>query len=80
MAATESGNLLAGIVSVLGLTPFFYAGFDTIPLSRPRRLPAEGLNWERSSARSSPLALLAAGGFYMVRIHPLGPPSSGTSS
>lgn len=50
-AATESTSLFAGIVSVLVLTPFFYAGFDTIPQQAEEA--AEGLNWT-SSARSSP--------------------------
>lgn len=68
-AATESGNLLAGIVSVLVLTPFFYAGFDTIPQQAEEA--AEGLNWNKFGKIIS-LALLAAGGFYMVCIYSFG--------
>ena len=67
--ATESGNLLAGIVSVLVLTPFFYAGFDTIPQQAEEA--AEGLNWNKFGKIIS-LALLAAGGFYMVCIYSFG--------
>ena len=67
--ATESGNLLAGIVSVLVLTPFFYAGFDTIPQQAEEA--AEGLNWNKFGKIIS-LALLAAGGFYIVCIYSFG--------
>ena len=51
-AATESTSLFAGIVSVLVLTPFFYAGFDTELLSRLRKQPRASTG--TSSARSSP--------------------------
>ncbi len=68
-SATEGGNLLAGIVSVLVLTPFFYAGFDTIPQQAEEA--AEGLNWNKFGKIIS-LALLAAGGFYMVCIYSFG--------
>ena len=68
-AATESSSLFAGIVSVLVLTPFFYAGFDTIPQQAEEA--AEGLNWNKFGKIIS-LALLAAGGFYMVCIYSFG--------
>ena len=68
-AATESTSLFAGIVSVLVLTPFFYAGFDTIPQQAEEA--AEGLNWNKFGKIIS-LALLAAGGFYMVCIYSFG--------
>ena len=61
--------LFAGIVSVLVLTPFFYAGFDTIPQQAEEA--AEGLNWNKFGKIIS-LALLAAGGFYMVCIYSFG--------
>lgn len=67
--ATSAGNLLAGIVSVLVLTPFFYAGFDTIPQQAEEA--AEGLNWNKFGKVIS-LALLAAGGFYIVCIYSFG--------
>ncbi len=69
VAATESTNLLAGVVSVLVLTPFFYAGFDTIPQQAEEA--AEGLNWNKFG-KIITLALLAAGGFYMVCIYSFG--------
>ena len=68
-AATESTSLFAGIVSVLVLTPFFYAGFDTIPQQAEEA--AEGLNWNKFGKIIS-LTLLAAGGFYMVCIYSFG--------
>ena len=68
--ATEGTSLFAGIVSVLVLTPFFYAGFDTIPQQAEEA--AEGLNWNKFGKIIS-LALLAAGGFYMVCIYSFGP-------
>ena len=68
-AATEGTSLFAGIVSVLVLTPFFYAGFDTIPQQAEEA--AEGLNWNKFGKIIS-LALLAAGGFYMVCIYSFG--------
>ena len=67
--ATEGTSLFAGIVSVLVLTPFFYAGFDTIPQQAEEA--AEGLNWNKFGKIIS-LALLAAGGFYMVCIYSFG--------
>ena len=67
--ATESGNLFAGVVSVLVLTPFFYAGFDTIPQQAEEA--AEGLDWNKFGKIIS-IALLAAGGFYIVCIYSFG--------
>ena len=67
--STEGTSLFAGIVSVLVLTPFFYAGFDTIPQQAEEA--AEGLNWNKFGKIIS-LALLAAGGFYMVCIYSFG--------
>ena len=68
-AATEGTSLFAGIVSVLVLTPFFYAGFDTIPQQAEEA--AEGLNWNKFGKIIS-LALLAAGG----TLGPMGPMNS----
>ena len=65
-AATEGTSLFAGIVSVLVLTPFFYAGFDTIPQQAEEA--AEGLNWNKFGKIIS-LALLAATDFYDVLAH-----------
>ena len=68
-SATSANNLFAGVVSVLVLTPFFYAGFDTIPQQAEEA--AEGLNWNKFGKIIS-LALLAAGGFYIVCIYSFG--------
>lgn len=58
--------MFAGIISVLVMTPFFYAGFDTIPQQAEEA--AEGLDWNKFG-RVISLALLASGGFYMVCIY-----------
>lgn len=67
--STGSTNMLAGIVSVLVMTPFFYAGFDTIPQQAEEA--AEGLDWNKFGKVIS-IALLAAGGFYMICIYSFG--------
>lgn len=69
VAATGADNIFGGILSVLLLTPFFYAGFDTIPQQAEEA--AEGLNWNKFGKIIS-LALLASGGFYMVCIYSFG--------
>ena len=51
------------------MTPFFYAGFDTIPQQAEEA--AEGLDWNKFG-RVISLALLASGGFYMVCIYSFG--------
>lgn len=61
--------MFAGIVSVLVMTPFFYAGFDTIPQQAEEA--AEGLDWNKFGKVIS-MALLAAGGFYMICIYSFG--------
>ncbi|MEG0853243.1 MAG: APC family permease [Angelakisella sp.] len=70
-ATTTTGatNMFAGIVSVLVMTPFFYAGFDTIPQQAEEA--AEGLDWNKFGKVIS-LALLASGGFYMICIYSFG--------
>ncbi|MEG2081825.1 MAG: APC family permease [Oscillospiraceae bacterium] len=67
--ATTAKNMFAGIVSVLVMTPFFYAGFDTIPQQAEEA--AEGLDWNKFGKVIS-LALLASGGFYMICIYSFG--------
>ena len=67
--ATTATSLLGGVIAVLVMTPFFYAGFDTIPQQAEEA--AEGLNWNKFGKIIS-LALLAAGGFYMVCIYSFG--------
>lgn len=66
---TAGTNMFAGIVSVLVMTPFFYAGFDTIPQQAEEA--AEGLDWNKFGKIIS-LALLAAGGFYIICIYSFG--------
>ena len=62
-------NSFAGVGLSPDGTPFFYAGFDTIPQQAEEA--AEGLNWNKFGKIIS-LALLAAGGFYMVCIYSFG--------
>ena len=66
---TGAGNMFAGVISVLVMTPFFYAGFDTIPQQAEEA--AEGLDWNKFGKVIS-LALLASGGFYMICIYSFG--------
>ena len=68
-SSTSSSTMFAGIISVLVMTPFFYAGFDTIPQQAEEA--AEGLDWNKFG-RVISLALLASGGFYMVCIYSFG--------
>lgn len=66
---TSASTMFAGVVSVLVMTPFFYAGFDTIPQQAEEA--SEGMNWNKFGSVIS-LALLASGGFYMVCIYSFG--------
>lgn len=66
---TNASNMFAGIISVLVMTPFFYAGFDTIPQQAEEA--AEGLDWNKFGKVIS-MALLASGGFYMICIYSFG--------
>lgn len=68
-STTGATNMFAGIISVLVMTPFFYAGFDTIPQQAEEA--AEGLDWNKFGKVIS-LALLASGGFYMICIYSFG--------
>lgn len=67
--STNANNLLSGIISVLVMTPFFYAGFDTIPQQAEEA--AEGLDW-RKFGKIISLALLASGVFYVACIYSFG--------
>ncbi|HIU63669.1 MAG TPA: APC family permease [Candidatus Avacidaminococcus intestinavium] len=64
--ATSATNMLGGIISVLVITPFFYAGFDTIPQQAEEA--SDGLDWNKFGKVIS-LALLASGVFYMICIY-----------
>lgn len=68
-SATEATSLLGGIVAVLVMTPFFYAGFDTIPQQAEEA--SENLNWKRFGIIPA-IALLASGLFYLVCIYSFG--------
>ena len=61
--ATEATSLLGGIMAVLVMTPFFYAGFDTIPQQAEEA--SEGLDWKKFGLVPA-IALLASGVFYLI--------------
>ena len=67
--STSAGVFLAGIMSVLVITPFFYAGFDTIPQQAEEA--AEGLDWNKFG-RIIGFALLASAAFYVICIYSFG--------
>lgn len=69
LTQTKAGNMFAGILSVLVITPFFYAGFDTIPQQAEEA--AEGLDWKKFG-RIISMALLASGAFYVICIYSFG--------
>lgn len=66
---THAGNPVSGVLSVLVMTPFFYAGFDTIPQQAEEA--AEGMDWKKFG-RIISLALLASALFYVVCIYAFG--------
>lgn len=66
---TSASTMFAGVISVLVMTPFFYAGFDTIPQQAEEA--SEGMDWNKFGSIIG-LALLASGGFYMVCIYSFG--------
>ena len=66
---TKATSLVGGIMAVLVMTPFFYAGFDTIP--QPAEEASEDLDWKKFGIIPA-LALLASGGFYLVCIYAFG--------
>ncbi|KAJ51274.1 amino acid transporter [Clostridium tetanomorphum] len=67
--ARGSSSIWMGILPVLVMTPFFYAGFDTIPQQAEEA--AEGLDWNKFGKVIS-MALMAAGIFYMICIYSFG--------
>ena len=68
-ASTKGTGLFSGILSVLVMTPFFYAGFDTIPQQAEEA--SEGLDWHKFG-RIIGMALLASGVFYVICIYSFG--------
>lgn len=67
--AGEGSSIWMGILPVLVMTPFFYAGFDTIPQQAEEA--SEGLDWNKFG-KVITLALLAAGVFYVICIYSFG--------
>lgn len=68
-SSTEATSLLGGIVAVLVMTPFFYAGFDTIPQQAEEA--SANLDWKKFGLIPA-LALLASGIFYLICIYSFG--------
>ena len=69
LTETEASGMFPGIVSVLVMTPFFYAGFDTIPQQAEEA--SSDLDWTKFG-RVISAALLASGVFYMICIYSFG--------
>lgn len=65
----KSSSIWIGVLQVLVITPFFYAGFDTIPQQAEEA--AEGLDWNKFGKIIS-IALLVSGIFYVVCIYSFG--------
>lgn len=68
-SATEATSTLGGIVAVLVMTPFFYAGFDTIPQQAEEA--SANLDWKKFGLVPA-IALLASGVFYLICIYSFG--------
>ena len=68
-SSTEATSLVGGIVAVLVMTPFFYAGFDTIPQQAEEA--SEGIDWKKFGLIPA-IALLASGVFYLICIYSFG--------
>lgn len=68
-SSTTATSLLGGIVAVLVMTPFFYAGFDTIPQQAEEA--SANLDWKKFGLIPA-IALLASGAFYLVCIYSFG--------
>jgi len=62
---SESGSILPGIVAVFVTAPFFLAGFDVIPQLMEEKAPGTEA---QAAARMIVVALVAAGGFYVLVI------------
>jgi amino acid transporter len=68
-SSTTATSLFGGVVSVLVMTPFFYAGFDTIPQQAEEA--SENIDWKKFGLIPA-VALLASGLFYLVCIYSFG--------
>lgn len=67
--ATKAMGLFGGIIAVLVITPFFYAGFDTIPQQAEEA--SENINWKKFGLIPA-IALIASGVFYVICIYSFG--------
>ena len=68
-SSTDATSLLGGVVAVLVMTPFFYAGFDTIPQQAEEA--SANLDWKKFGLIPA-IALLASGIFYLICIYSFG--------
>ena len=67
--ATSATSLMGGVIAVLVMTPFFYAGFDTIPQQAEEA--SDNIDWKKFGLIPA-IALLAAGVFYLICIYSFG--------
>lgn len=67
--ATTATSLLGGVIAVLVMTPFFYAGFDTIPQQAEEA--SDNIDWKKFGLIPA-IALLASGAFYLICIYSFG--------
>jgi amino acid transporter len=68
IAASDNGDQLAGVLKVLAITPFMYAGFNCIP----QALPDANSATIKTLPRIILLAILASGIFYVLVIFATG--------
>ena len=66
---TKATSFFGGIIAVLVMTPFFYAGFDTIPQQAEEA--SADLDWKKFGIIPA-LALIASGVFYLICIYAFG--------
>ena len=67
--STTATSLLGGVIAVLVMTPFFYAGFDTIPQQAEEA--SDNIDWKKFGLIPA-IALLASGAFYLICIYSFG--------
>ncbi len=63
---TSATGMVAGVISVLVMTPFFFSGFDTAPQQAGEA--SDSINW-RKFANVVGVALLCVGLFYIATIY-----------
>lgn len=66
---TEASTPLGGLLAVLAVTPYFFAGFDAV--SQRADEAAEGVNWNKFG-KVIVLTILASAGFYIVTAYSFG--------